>query len=80
VARQRRGNRQHDINRQQFALLDSKVQGEPGQNKVGTREHKNAEDDVKVEGDSRRIPLPDGIEDPVGVRDDKGGAEENSSP
>ena len=54
--------------------------GKPGQNKVGTREHKNAEDDVKVEGDSRRIPLPSGIEDPVGVWDDEGSAEENGAP
>ena len=54
--------------------------GNPGQNEVGTREHKNAEDDVKVEGDSRRIPLPGGIEDPVGVRDNKRSAEENGAP
>lgn len=80
MARQRGCNRQHNINRQQLALLHCNSGGDLDQEKINTRDSKNAEDNVKVEGDRRWIALPDRIQDPVHVRNDEDGSEQDRSP
>ncbi|MCG8621186.1 MAG: hypothetical protein MJE68_04165 [Proteobacteria bacterium] len=51
--------------------MHSDSRGYPSQDEVNTRNNKNAENDVKIEGNSRRIPLPGRVQNPVHVRDDK---------